>query len=63
MFPGGLVVRFNPFTDMAQVHGPWFSPWWRNGDPRSHTVRTKIKGIFIVFFRHNCTLNTDYNIV
>ena len=30
---------------------PWprFSPWWRNGDHTSHAVRTKIKGIYIVF--------------
>ena len=44
MFPGGLVVRFNPFTAMAQVQS--LVEEWRS---HSHAVKTKIKGIYIVF--------------
>lgn len=59
MFPGGLVVRFNPFTAMAQVQSLVEERRYHT----RHAARTKIKGIYMVFFRHNCTLNTDYNIV
>lgn len=58
MFPGGLVVRFNPFTAMAQVQS--LVEEWRSHKPCSED---KNKRYIHCFFRHNCTLNTDYNIV
>lgn len=45
MFPGGLVVRFNPFTAMAQVQS--LVEEWRYHT--RHAARTKITGIYIVF--------------